>query len=229
MFSKAKESILIIERMFELCENPYISLSFGKDSLVMLDLIYKVKKIPCYFLKSEESYLMYNFEEIINSYKQSHDIDLTIIETNRLTDANFDWELARKIGHKDIMMLNKIGTHDGNFMGLRIEESKARRLTLIKKENNVEGKFIMKYKTGERAGKYRCCPIAKWSKEEIMVYLNMNNLPTLDIYRLGSHIRTTARLTGLSVFNSTLQWIRINKPENYRKILQLIPDLRSWT
>ena len=126
------------------------------------------------------------------------------------------------------MLLNKFEEHDGNFMGLRIEESKARRITLIKKTNNEFGKFIMQYKSGERAGTFRCCPLAKWKKEDIMMYLRMNNLPTLDIYKLGGHIRTTARLTGDSVRQSSLQWIRINKPENYQKLLQLIPDLKYW-
>ena len=222
------ESIKIIKKMFELCENPYIALSFGKDSLVLLDLIYSIKKIECIFLKSEESYLMYNYEQIIEKYKRSHAIKLKIVDTKRLTESAMNWQIARKKGNKDFLLDEFFG-YDGIFMGLRIEESRARKITLIRKENNIISPRIMMYKNGKRKGMLRCCPISNWKKAEVYSYLKVKNLPMLDIYESeGENIRTTARLTGDAVRNNSLFWIRKNKPENFNKITKILPELRYF-
>lgn len=224
---RIKESTDIIKKMLELCKNPYIALSFGKDSIVMMDLIYSVSPgIPCLFLKSDESFLMYNYEEVIESYKETHVLNLNIVETNRLTENQNDWEKARKSGNKDFKLIDSFD-FDGVFMGLRIEESKGRRLTLIKPENNEIGKRIMQYKTGERSGRYRCCPVADWKGIEIEIYCRAKGLKMLDIYeKYGHQIRTTARLTGNAVRSNALEWIKMNKPENWNQIIKLLPELR---
>lgn len=222
--SRIAESLEIVERMFEVSRNPYLALSFGKDSLVMLDLVRKIKPgITCLFLKSEESFLMYNFEDLIKYY---NDINLQIIETNRLTEHGFDWSKSRKAGNKDFYRPEFFAGYDGIFMGLRIDESKARRISLIKRENNKIGKFIMQYKAGKRKGMYRCCPVAKWSAFEILHYLKCKNLPFLDIYSEGEHIRTTARITGDAHRQNALFWIKKNKPENWNKLIKLMPELK---
>lgn len=218
---REKESIESIESMLSVSKNPYLALSFGKDSLVMLDLVLKFKAdITCLFLKSSESYLMYNFEDLIKFYTDNFQINLHIIETDRLNEFD-SWQSARKAGNKDFEKFDELG-FDGVFMGLRKEESKARRITLSLKANNEIGKFLMKYKN---QNKYRCCPLANWRTEEIRFYLKERNLPILDVYQEGDHIRTTARLTGDSVRANNLFWIKKNKPENYNKLLKLIPEL----
>lgn len=223
---RINQSLEITEQMLSLCKKPYLSLSFGKDSLVMLDLVRMLKPdIQCYFLKSEETYLLYDYEDVINQYL-NRGVKLELIETNRLSENNFDWEKARKAGNKDFQLIDNLSQHDGVFMGLRIEESKGRRCTLLKKENNAIGRFIMKYKDKE---KYRCCPVAAWSAFEILHYLQERNLPRLAIYDSeGEKMRTTARLTGDCVRQHGLAWIKKNKPENFNKLISLIPDLRLY-
>lgn len=222
------KSMRIIEQMLSICSKPYLALSFGKDSLVMLDLVRGLNQnIKCLFLKSEESFLMYNYEEVINNYKE-RGLNLHIVETNRLSENQGDWNKARKAGNKDFLLDDFFQGFDGVFMGLRIEESKARRITLIKKENNVIGPRIMRYKSGKREGMYRCCPVADWTSFEIMHYLKEKNLPFLDVYEQGNHIRTTARITGDAARQNSLYWIKKNKPENWNKIRKLIPELAAY-
>ena len=211
--------------MLSNCNNPYLALSFGKDSLVMLDIVIEFSPdIPCLFLKSEESYLMYDYEKVISSYPY---INLTIIETNRLSENEHDWNKSRKAGNKDFYLPDFFG-YDGVFMGLRIEESRARKITLIRKENNQVGKRIMKYKQGHRKGMLRCCPVSDWSSFEIMMYLKEKNLAYLDVYNEGDHIRTTARITGDAARSNTLFWIKRNKPENWNKIRKILPELAGY-
>ena len=224
---RIQESLCIIEKMLDLSKKPYIALSFGKDSLVMLDLVYSIAPgLRCLFLKSEETFLMYNYEDLIEHYTHFHGLNLHIVDTHRLSESNYNWVAARAAGHRDFMLDDFFEGYDGVFMGLRIEESKARRYTLIKPENNTLGKRIMQYRTGRREGMYRCCPMADWSAWEIRTYAEWKSLPLLDVYQEGLQIRTTARITGLAQSNNALFWLRKNKPENWQKIVQLLPELR---
>lgn len=214
--------------MLSLCSNPYLALSFGKDSVVMLDLVQEqYPEIPCIFLKSEESYLMYNYEEVINFYTE-RGLNLRIVDTNRLSEHNFEWEKARKAGNKDFLLADFFDGWDGVFMGLRIEESKARRMTIIRKEHNEIGYRIMRYKGGARKDIYRACPMADWSGFEVMLYAHEKGLKLLDVYENGEDTRTTARLTGDAVRQNTLFWIQKTKPENWNRLIQMIPELQFF-
>lgn len=225
---RISKSLKIIGQMLELSKTPYLALSFGKDSLVMLDLVRQVKPdIHCLFLKSEESFLMYNYEEVIEQYR-SKGVTIEIVETNRLSEHDFNWTKARKAGNKDFLLEPFFRGWDGVFMGLRIQESKARRITLVRKEHNVIGDKIMRYKDGKRKGMLRCCPVSYWTAEEIMLYLDHYKLPRLDVYNQGSNIRTTARLTGDSVRSDGLFWVKQNKPENWNLLLKMIPELKYY-
>ena len=222
---RVDDSMSIIEDMLSLSSNPYLALSFGKDSLVMLDLVRRLKPdVKCLFLKSDETYYMYNYEEVIKKHKG---INLQIVSTHRLMENNYDWEKARKAGNKDFMHDDFFAGYDGVFMGLRIDESKGRRFSLLHKENNKIGRFIMQYKTGRREGMYRCCPMAKWKAFEVLLYLKAHNIPFLDVYDQGEHIRTTARITGDAQRQNALTWIKVNNPENWRKLIKMIPELRN--
>lgn len=225
---RTDKSRAIISKMLSLCSNPYLALSFGKDSVVMLDLVREqFPDIPCLFLKSEESFLMYNYEEVIRQYRDMG-VKVEIVETMRLTEHGFDWEKARKAGNKDFFLEPFFRGWDGVFMGLRIEESKPRKMTLTKKINNEVGDKIMRYKSGRRHGMHRCCPMAYWKSHEVLAYINKKKLPCLDIYSQGAHIRTTARLTGDSVRQNTLFWIQKNKPENWNKLVAMLPELKYY-
>jgi 3'-phosphoadenosine 5'-phosphosulfate sulfotransferase (PAPS reductase)/FAD synthetase len=216
--------------MLFLSGNPYLALSFGKDSLVTLDLIRSVyPQIKCLFLKSEESFLLYNFEEIIDYYKNDG-INLEIVETRRLSENNWNWEIARKAGNNDFNLF-EYEEYDGVFMGLRIEESKARKFSLLtNKHKNRVYPFIHEYTAGRRKGIFRCCPVATWSEDEILIYLKERNLPFFDIYNNGSFIRTTARLTGDAVRRGDcLYWIKKTDPERYNILISKLPELKKFT
>jgi len=222
---KSRESI---RQMLSLSKNPYLALSFGKDSLVMLDLVREqYPDIPCLFLKSEETFLMYNYEEVIKEYIEQG-VNLTLVETNRLSENAMDWEKARKKGNQDFLLDAFFDGWDGVFMGLRIEESKARRYSLTRKQSNNAGQMVYQYTSGKRKGMYRCCPLAFWKEHEIMVYLEERGLPYLDVYKEGSHIRTTARITGDAARQNALHWVKKNNPENWNKLKTLIPELNDF-
>ena len=223
---RIKKSVECIENMLSLSGTPYLALSFGKDSLVTLDLIRSVyPSIKCLFLKSEESFLLYNYEEIINHYVIETNLNLEIIETKRLSENNWEWEKARKAGNKDFNLF-EYKDYDGVFMGLRCEESKGRKFSILTAKNK-EYDFIHKYTAGLRKNMYRCCPVALWKQDEILFYLNQKKLPFLKVYENGSHIRTTARLTGDAVRGNSLFWIKKTDPERFNILVSKLPELKK--
>lgn len=72
---------------------------------------------------------------------------------------------------------------------------------------------------------YRMCPIADWTTEDVGAYIVTHNLPVLKWYRdFGFDSRTTARLTGDAVRQSTLYWIKVTNPDGYSKLLERFPE-----
>ena len=226
MLRLIKDSEARIDKMLSLSKSPYLALSFGKDSIVMWDLVRKQKPdIKCLFLTDTETFMMFEYEELIKHYKNNYSINLEVIRTDTLAENNYNLDKARDARRAN-WYLPQFINKDGVFMGLRIEESKARRMTLLKKENNQIGRFIMQYKTGKRAGQYRCCPVADWASADILTYCKMNNLKLLGIYEQGNHIRTTARIPRDEKRANALNWIRISNPQKYQLLKNMIPELQ---
>lgn len=224
---KIEQAKDIINQMLTLCAKPYIALSFGKDSLVMLDLIYQTNnQIDCLFLTSDETFLMHNFKEVIDWYEAEKGIKLKIITTNTLLKNDFNLDKAREERKQD-WMLDVFFEYDGVFMGLRAEESKARRLSLMDKNNVSPG--ILQYKSGKRKGQYRACPLKNWTQADIEIYSIAHNLKMLNVYeKLGFGERTTARIPRAEHRASCLHSIKQTSPENFNKLIALIPDLRLY-
>jgi 3'-phosphoadenosine 5'-phosphosulfate sulfotransferase (PAPS reductase)/FAD synthetase len=217
---KINQSISIIENMLSICPNSYLSLSFGKDSLALLHLIMQVKKdIPCLFLASEETFLLENYDEIINHYIEKG-VNIKVVNMKHL---NYNFEGGANNEFKQSEFLN----FDGVFMGLRIEESKARKISLIKKENNVIGKRIMQYKSGDRKNMYRCCPISEWSSFEIFVYCQENNIKLLDAYT-SHEIRTSAQLNYSGTLTNQINDLKARNISAYNKLIVQIPHLKMY-
>lgn len=213
----------IIKNMLRLSQNPYLALSFGKDSLVMLDLVREqYQEVPCLFLKSEETYLLHEYEPVIEHYRQTG-VNIEIVEMRHL---NHDFEVGA--ASNEFQQPAFFRGWDGVFMGLRIEESKARRISIIRKESNLEGYRIMRYKGGDRAGMLRCCPVADWTAFEIMLYAKEKQLKMLAAYT-DETVRTSAQLPFANVLQTNLQDLKYRNPSNYNRLLALMPELRKFT
>lgn len=71
--------------------------------------------------------------------------------------------------------------------------------------------------------------LADWTTFELEVYVQAKGLRLLDVYEQhGLAQRTTARLTGDAVRQNTLFWIKRTKPENWSKLVQLLPELKMY-
>lgn len=192
-------------------EKPYVACSFGKDSSVLLDLIYKIEpSIPVYCFMCEQSEMLDNYEEVISYW--SSKCNVNIIE--------FDQSDPLKI-HRMSKLSKQIKDIDSFFNGVRAEESKQRRITLRK-----YGKFY-KLKT---TGKTRICPLAWWKTKDIMAYMFSNSLPFLDTYKTtGGQGRTGTFLPNAKkeTLYSALQSLKRKSVSDYNKIILKYPDLND--
>lgn len=215
---RIEKSRAIVEKMLSLCSNPYLALSFGKDSLVMLDLVREqYPEIPCLFLKSEETFLLHEYEDVIAHYRD-RGVNIRVVEMRHL---NYDFEGG---ANNEFQQDAFFDGWDGVFIGLRIEESKARRMTLVSKKHNEIGYRIMQYKSGRRKGMYRCCPMADWKAEEVMIYAKEKQLKLLSAYT-DSSVRTSAQMVYSSGLVAQMAHLKRTNISAYNRIVSMIPEL----
>lgn len=241
-----------LDKMFERCPRVYVSLSFGKQSLVIAHMVFSIRpNTPMFFLASSESWEMHNFADVITEFLSQTPVNLTIVQTNRLGadlsgpiidlatrcpgvlwrftgwDRPGDsWETSRQAGKHDLQNMTQRDAWDGWIWGLAKEESRARRLTLSRKWDGQPHPSIFRYSDG----KFRCCPLANWEVMDLAAYIAMHNLPLLSEYhRHGLEARTTARMTGRAAAFGGATSLRQRDALGFNDLARMFPELREYT
>lgn len=214
-----------IERMLQLTVNPYLALSFGKQSIILAHIIYKLRpETKMIFLRSWETYYLHNYEQIIKEFTDKYPINLHIHYKDNVSWNDMNWKETRDFGSKDIqnMAEEAYPEWDGVIMGLSKDESVARRITCS--SSNTDWKTIFQY----TSGKYRCTPIQFWDKNDILAYISTNELPLLNAYHeKGIETRTTARITRNCAEMNGLVDIKKRDISNYNRIVKRFPELSA--
>ena len=199
----------IVEYGFEVAHAPYVACSFGKDSLVMLDLVMRVKPdVSVKFLRwSGESEHLNNYDEIIVMYQARYpQMSLQIFELNR--DS-----LSEK--HGDRWNVFDEGDSDGYFIGLRKQESRGRKITL--------SKHGLVYQKAD--GLWRICPVGDFQQRDIEAYVYYHKLPMLNAYHaLGLETRTASRIPRSQVRNDALMALKSYNPTAYNALKLKFPN-----
>lgn len=205
---KVADSKEIIKKAIAL-GNPYVAVSWGKDSTVLLHLVQSiVPDVLAVYHAHVERDLISNYSEVIAQYCDNHKTNLMLIETDN--------------PNEDMKTQSPYETHDVCFLGIRAEENKRRRIAI--------SKFgpIHQYTTGLLKGNYRIAPLAYWKWQDIWAYICANNLPYLKAYDedlKGKHLsRTTDHIS--KTLNKSWQKERYDmialSNENYFNVLKTI-------
>ena len=208
-----------IKKMLNVASNSYVSLSWGKQSICVADMIYKIKKdIPMFFLASEETWKMYNFDKVIDDFINKHPgLNYECIQTHRFNNAK-SWKEGRDNGDKDLQNMCDRREWDGWFWGLAKDESRSRKITLSVQKNNKIHPTVFRYTDG----KYRCCPIMNWDINDIAAYIYENSIEVLNIYKkFGLEMRTTARITKKARDSGAMFYINIINKRGYRDLSEV--------
>lgn len=168
-FKKKIDKALILIKNTLLLGESTISISWGKDSTVLLHLCQRIKPdiIATHFYHPERD-LIANFSVVENQY-------LALYPTNLSTIILEGDHLPNKVNKVKLWE-----TYPVNFIGLRKNESKNRKITIL------QNGLLYQYK--EKG--YRCCPLGFWNDMDIWAYIFYYNLPYLSIYDKGAK-RTT--------------------------------------
>lgn len=190
--------------------NPYLACSFGKDSSVMLHMVFnQYPNIIVKFLGKTETDLIDDYKGIIEWWRQRN------VLVERITYKGWLEGGTRK-GIANNMQADE---HDGFFVGIRKEESVGRRITL-KKDGKL---FKMK------DGKTRIAPLADWTTKDIAAYMVANNLPVLGAYkREGFEARTTSNIPS-KYPHEAIARLKDADITSYNQLLKIFPDAKYFT
>lgn len=221
---KAKK---IISESLKLIKYPYVAFSCGKDSSALAFLVMQENpRIPLRFLSSGETRIIHNVDEVMDWFR-ARGATIEEILIDRVFSEEWKgatWTEQRKAGRRDLASLNE-GDWDGVFMGLRMQESKHRKISLLKCQTPEWPRFCFRYKKGQA----RVCPLATWKIEDVAAFLIIHNIPVLQKYKdHGFEARTTARLTGDAVRQNALIEIKHKNPEGWERLVERFPEFSCF-
>ena len=197
--NKAKQDI---ETLLKLTRKCYVSLSWGKQSTVLMHLVFSIdQNIPGVFWRGSETNILADYNDVIQTFLKKWKIKYS----EEFCAANFK-EQARDWSRKNKM--------EAVLMGLVKDESRQRRITLsMADENNIYQYANQEY--------YRCCPLRFWGDDIIAAYIAKYTLPVLNTYKkFGFGARTSARinLNGKSKTEKGLDFLNNDQLYKLKKI-----------
>jgi sulfate adenylyltransferase subunit 2 len=169
LVAQAREDIGVMLGRFP---RSYVSLSWGKQSIVMAHMAYGVRaEVPCVHWTGEDAELIGDFAAVRDAFRARWPIRyVELPRAERLREA-----VAEYVEREGM---------DGVILGLAAEESRARRMTTAKGDRNN----IWIYASGLA----RCCPLARWRTDDLAAYIATHDLPMLEPYRrFGLEVRTS--------------------------------------
>ncbi|MCC6147421.1 MAG: phosphoadenosine phosphosulfate reductase family protein [Anaerolineaceae bacterium] len=239
---RIERSLKIIERGLQVMKSPYISMSFGKDSLVMSHLIWSHHpKIPMMYVncgtfdewpdtqRVKQAFLslfndpvfvelsapsIWQFFESVGFFVQDEEVTK---ETRRAQS-----EYARSLGEALDDEAKRRGC-DGAFIGLRAEESRIRNMLF-----NMRGDLYF----AKTRGQWACHPLAEWTSKDIWAYIAKNDLPYNELYDLAPEGRELARNGAMfgtrSARYGRLVFLKRTYPDLFNRFVERFPEAGTY-
>jgi len=229
---KLKTAVAIIEKSYRAANDWSISCSYGKDSIVLLHLIYQFKKpdviykdngyaLPCIYETKEKLEKLLKYET--NVLKQEFDF-VEFLKEYGLPDITRDMMKQDKI----VKIIKKDPLSENNksvFWGLRAKESK-KRTALFKYRGAI-------YYNDNRK-KHFSAPLWDWSDRDVWAYIAQYNVPYPDLYDKENFgftrekLRNSSWITTDGAKRGRVAWLRFNYPEFYNKLAKEFPIITSY-
>lgn len=174
---KEENALADITLFTKVCQRPYVSLSWGKQSTVLAHMAYRVaKEFHIIFINEPDTDILANFKDVRAAFLKKWTINY------------FEFFMRDGLLKDFAEGFEQDEGYDGVMLGLAECESKGRKWSLMKHE----GHNIFTYKSGKK----RCCPLRKWSNLDIAAYVAKYTVPMLNTYhRYGFDARTSAKIS----------------------------------
>ena len=205
--NKVEQANRYIDLIRERSSEALLFLSLGKDSLVLLDLLYpKFDRIVCVFMYFEHINRWINWTKArypkIEFVQVPHWNLTYILRGGMYCVPNPEVRLLKLADVVKAMQL-KHGVYY-TFLGMKKADGMNRRLML----NGYEEKGY------ENNG--MCYPLADWTQKDILAYMKQNNLP--EPVRYGNKASN-----GIGFNIDCFLWLRSNYPVDLQKIIKAFP------
>ena len=185
----------------------FVAFSCGKDSAVLFDLVREVDPtVEGRFVRWPETRWIDDFDRVLDEWDR-RGARLSVLDLSRES-------LAERVPDR-WLRLRETSPAGGSFVGLRGEESSARRITL-----KIHGLTHV-----AKDGFARCCPIGWWQLADVAAACAERDLPLLSAYSSGIGERTVARVPRDSVRDVMLSDLRERDMAGYREVLRIYPEL----
>lgn len=225
------EAEMAIHRAVETCRTPAVSFSFGKDSLVCLDIARRIE--PDILVINIDRGAGGDLQEIVDlyeAYAAQHGLNYHRVRTPREileiyreagTIANVTRENLKANLMAGIRTAKETFGIDCQIMGLRAEESRGRG-------------YLRQYGTfhySEEQKTWLCKPVLHWQGDEIWAYIVSNEVPYARWYDLEAIFcgYERARYSNWAgVFGREQgRFVRLRKnyPQEYALLASVVPDI----
>jgi 3'-phosphoadenosine 5'-phosphosulfate sulfotransferase (PAPS reductase)/FAD synthetase len=232
--SNLAEAVLAIQEAIEKCKNPAVNFSFGKDSLVCMDIARQIK--PDILIINIDRGFGGDVPDAMDTYKSyfsKNNINFKRVKTPQsifeiYTEAGSLHKINKErvkrnliLGIKKAIMEYRI---DCSIIGLRAQESIGR--------NKLKSRGNFYYTKSD--GVFHCCPVLNWSSDQIWAYIVSNDLPYLKWYDLEAEFdgygnSRYSNWAGLYMYE-TGRIVRLKKtyPELYNIFASEFPEVREF-
>jgi phosphoadenosine phosphosulfate reductase len=238
LFSRELSRITdIIQRGLLEMRQPYLSCSWGKDSVFLLWCMLRIKPdIPVVYMNSNyafpETYELRDRlvkEWNLNYIELPAAVDYAeIIQEFGLPDITRTQAQQKRV--VDILKKNRANTwsqehgYDGNFWGIRADESRAR-LKLIQHKGDL---------FRSKDGLWRCSPLAHIKIRELWWMIDHYQIPYSHVYDKTlffprHQIRNAGWLTTDGAAHGRIAWLKHYYPDKYYLLAAQYPEIRSYT
>lgn len=230
---KLQKTKQYVEKMLELSSNNYIAFSFGKDSMVLSDIVCSYQKdIPHIFTYQDESMFIHEYHEMYQNLKNEKNIKMLYqpnfekeeyknMDFDSFTKYLVDFTNQHKLCETEEVQQEK-EKYTWVFVWLRAEESKKREWSVKKAAKN---NMIQKYKNAKERVEYRSTPLWFWTEQDIWIYTAYNNLPVLEAY---TEINRTSDAFLENNIREQIKYMKKKKPEKLEEMLQKYPFLKLY-
>jgi phosphoadenosine phosphosulfate reductase len=214
------------------CERPYVAFSTGKDSTVVLDLVWgHDPAIPAVYFDADCSYpesrIMLDRMRAAGKpliLQPAAEPFLTTLQRLGLDDPRLERETMKTTVWQPIKALIEAHRFDGVAVGLRGGECRDRQ-RLVRFRGQV---FF-----NQRDAVWECLPIGRWSYNDVWAYIVMRKIDYCGVYdrlwdapeddqRLSYWAGETKRRWG------RYAWLKRNYPELWNELTALLPEARAY-
>lgn len=230
-------SLEIIRAFTEQAKNPYLSCSWGKDSLALLWLVLKVNpSIPVIWFDGGKFDELPETKALAQKVSESWHVNLTVVYPEKslveqwkaygIPDARFtkqENEYTKQFVAAFQRETIRCG-YDGHYLGMRAQESKYRRFVFSKRGHTyfVKGESL-----------WRCNPLWDWQTDEIWRLIDGERLPYHPVYdqtmfqpreklRLGVLAETCFGRKG------ALMHMKYYYPDEFNELCAMFPTMRTY-